>query len=391
MNIVIPSYKRSNVKTIDLLRKEGLTEYITLFVVEEEYDAYKANYPDVKIVIGVIGIVEQRNFISNYFNEGEIVISIDDDIEDYTHKENKPMKVWLNECLEYLNTSKYELITFPPSSNPFFCHSKGFIEGRYLAVGMFHIYKNDKHKLTIPFLEDYERSIHYLHKCGKNIRYDMVSFKTKYFADGGCNVTRTRDNYLHSVYKILYAYPNDLSYDIKKSGMMKGLPNVKINKKVKNLNVIQLPPYTQFEPLYEMFEKINIRKKYGRNNRLGFPDYRGTIFGIVRERYSGKVGLSLDSRLYPHIWDEIKRIGDIICPFEYTSVQLNKNLVCPSHKDTNNRDKSLLVSFGNYTDGLIVVEGVEYNAYHTPTIFDGRVMEHHNTEFVGTKYSLVFY
>jgi hypothetical protein len=41
MNIVIPSYKRSNnVKTIDLLCKEGLTEYITLFVVEEEYDEF---------------------------------------------------------------------------------------------------------------------------------------------------------------------------------------------------------------------------------------------------------------------------------------------------------------------------------------------------------------
>jgi hypothetical protein len=393
MNIVIPSYKRSNnIKTLDLLKNEDLLQYVTLFVVEEEYDAYRANYPDVKIIVGELGIVNQRNFISDYYNDGTIIISIDDDIENYTHREGKSMKVWLNDCLEYLKTSKCELISFPPSSNPFFCKGKEFSEGRYLAVGMFHIYKNDKHKLTIfPFLEDYERSLHYIHKCGAVIRYGFVCFKTKYFADGGCNITRTRDSYLQSVYKILHAYPNDLTYNIKKSGMMKGLPNVKINKKEKNLNVIQLPAYTQFEKLYEMFEKLNLRKRLVNNNRLGFPVHRGAVFGIIQERFSGKVNESLDTRDFPHVWEELKRIGNIICPFKWETIYVNKDLVCPPHKDKNNKGSSLLISFGNYTGGLIVVEGIEYNAYHTPTVFNGRLMEHWNTPIIGTKYSLVFY
>lgn len=392
MNIVIPSYNRhNNVKTIELLRKEGLTEYVTLFVVLEEYELYKTQYPDIKIVIGELGIVQQRNFISNYFKEGEIIISMDDDIEEYTHRESKPMKVWLNDCLEYLKTSKCELITFPPSSNPFFCKGKEFSEGRYLAVGMFHIYKNDRFQLTIPYIEDYERSIHYIHKCGTVIRYGYVCFKTLYWADGGCKSSRTRDIYLKSVYKLLYSYPNDLTFNIKKSGLMKGLPNIKINKKVKNESIIQLPPFTDFTHLYSMLENINLRKRLVNNNRLGFPVHRGAVFGIVRERFSSKIRESLDTRDYPLIWEELKRIGNIICPFQWETIYINKNLVCPPHKDKGNKGLSLLISFGEYTGGLIVIENKERNAYHTPTIFDGKTMEHWNTEFTGTKYSLVFY
>jgi hypothetical protein len=32
-----------------------------------------------------------------------------------------------------------------------------------------------------------------------------------------------------------------------------------------------------------------------------------------------------------------------------------------------------------------------YNAYHTPTIFDGSKLEHWNNTFEGNKYSLVFF
>jgi len=51
----------------------------------------------------------------------------------------------------------------------------------------------------------------------------------------------------------------------------------------------------------------------------------------------------------------------------------------------------MLLSFGNYEGGKIVVEGTEYNAYHTPTIFNGSTMEHWNTPIHGNKYSLVFF
>ena len=88
----------------------------------------------------------------------------------------------------------------------------------------------------------------------------------------------------------------------------------------------------------------------------------------------------------------MKRIGEIICPFPFTSVQLNKNLQCPKHKDRQNCGDSMLVSFGDYTGNNIVVDGVEYDARANPVIFNGSQLEHYNTEQTGvTKYSLVYY
>ena len=36
-----------------------------------------------EIIIGKKGIANQRNFISNYFDEGQYIISMDDDVEEF--------------------------------------------------------------------------------------------------------------------------------------------------------------------------------------------------------------------------------------------------------------------------------------------------------------------
>ena len=95
---------------------------------------------------------------------------------------------------------------------------------------------------------------------------------------------------------------------------------------------------------------------------------------------------------YPNIYNEIVRIGKLICPFEFSSIQMNKNLVCPIHTDRNNVGKSLLVSFGNYEGNNIVVDGQEYNTNCRPLIFNGAELQHENTpQISGTKYSLIFF
>jgi len=118
------------------------------------------------------------------------------------------------------------------------------------------------------------------------------------------------------------------------------------------------------------------------------------MFGITKGRYSGKVGLSYMSIKFPDIYNEMVRIGLLICPFKFNSIQLNHNLVCPKHKDKNNVGDSLLVSFGDYKGNNIVVGNKEYNTNCSPVIFNGVEMEHWNTEFIGNennKYSLVYF
>lgn len=144
------------------------------------------------------------------------------------------------------------------------------------------------------------------------------------------------------------------------------------------------------EELYKELQKITIPYKQGRSNRRGFPKHRATTFGITRARYSGKVGPSRATLKWPHIWEEIQKIGNHF-NFNFTSVQVNHNCMCPPHKDTKNIGDSLLISFGEYTGGEIVIEGEVKNAYCNPIIFNGHELEHWNLDHVGNKYSLVFF
>tara|TARA_R110000803_G_scaffold126633_2_gene194202 strand:- start:87 stop:659 length:573 start_codon:yes stop_codon:yes gene_type:complete len=162
--------------------------------------------------------------------------------------------------------------------------------------------------------------------------------------------------------------------------------------------VIKLPNTNMFNELISILEISKLRQSAKvtgnrRGGRLNFPQFKGGTYGKVRERIGQRiVAVSAMSKQNPVLWEEMKRIGEIICPFPFTSVQLNKNLQCPKHKDRQNCGDSMLVSFGDYTGNNIVVDGVEYDARANPVIFNGSQLEHYNTEQTGgTKYSLVYY
>jgi hypothetical protein len=161
-----------------------------------------------------------------------------------------------------------------------------------------------------------------------------------------------------------------------------------------NFSVKVLPSVNtnEFNVLYDMLEKISIPNKTNTNNRRGFPRHRATIFGITKGRFNGLTGLSHFTKKYPEIYKELLRIGNLICPFEFKSIYLNKNTICPKHKDEKNVGDSLLVSFGSYTGANIVIDETTYNANCCPIVFNGSQLEHYNTDdLVGTKYSLIFF
>jgi hypothetical protein len=146
-----------------------------------------------------------------------------------------------------------------------------------------------------------------------------------------------------------------------------------------------------FDKLYQCLNKITIPYKNKRNNRRGFPKHRGTTLGLVKKRFSGKIELSAFSIKHPEIYELIQSIGKSY-NFAFTSIQLNHNVICPPHKDENNKGNSLIVSFGEYTGGSLVVEGEDVYTYKTPVIFNGSEKEHWNKDdLVGNKYSLVFF
>jgi hypothetical protein len=152
---------------------------------------------------------------------------------------------------------------------------------------------------------------------------------------------------------------------------------------------------SRFAAPYAMLESITIRllTEKGGTSRRGFGTHRAVTFGMVRTRSGTDVALSKASRRFPDMYEALFALGDELAPdFDFTSVHVNKNVVCPPHKDSNNVGPSMLVSFGPYTGCEVVVEGTQYDTRHTPHIFDGSALEHWNVPTLqGTKYSLVYY
>ena len=157
-----------------------------------------------------------------------------------------------------------------------------------------------------------------------------------------------------------------------------------------------MPIDYDYDKLFDMLESVTMKKRSAKHNtnRNGFPDYRGQIYGKVNARFKGWRDLSKDSIENPEIYAELKKLGDAIVPFDYSSIQINRNLVCPVHKDRSNVGESCLVSLGSYhgESGFLYVDGVKMNAYQNPIVFNGSQLPHWTTEIThGVKYSIIYF
>lgn len=75
---------------------------------------------------------------------------------------------------------------------------------------------------------------------------------------------------------------------------------------------------------------------------------------------------------------------------------INKNFVCSKHKDRNNKSKSVLCGFGDYSGGETIIYDNDdkahiYNINNKPIYFDGKEYYHEVKDFSGTRFSFVSY
>jgi len=407
--VAIPTYRRVDIcfnQTISTLEREGISkDKIFIFVIEEEYELYRKKFGgDYQIIIGEVGLVNQRNFITNYFQEGQHILCLDDDIQDLDLC-GKLLISFIEEAFEECIKQKSYIFSIYAVWNNFYREKQSYMSTCLnFCIGAFHGVINRKEeyfqlKSPIAGKEDMERTILHFLKDKIVLRYNQYGFKTKYYNSvGGLGNLKERiPKSIVSCEYLLSTYTELGKLKVRKNGLnefvMKKIKSGVIKKEDRIVKL--LPTYVgMFDKLYEMLNKIIFPYKTNDNNngRLGFPRYRGAVFGISKSRYSGKIDLSQMSKKYPEIYEEIIRIGKDICPFEPQTIQLNHNLTCPKHKDKNNISPSVLVSFGEYTGGYIVIEEKIYNAKNTPIIFNGALLEHYNTpDLEGNKYSLVYF
>ena len=144
-----------------------------------------------------------------------------------------------------------------------------------------------------------------------------------------------------------------------------------------------------FEPLEEMLLnfnwKVNTKSKTTKMRKGQFSLNVGKTCHWMKE---GKPILPSHEmiRNKAEIYNECKRLFP---EHDFDCVMINKNFKCPAHKDKNNIGESIIIGFGDYVGGDLVVDGVPHCIYYTPLYFDGNKKEHYVNDFIGDRYSIV--
>jgi hypothetical protein len=208
--ICIPSYKRSklcNEKTLTTLHNNHINNSrIYVYVAnEDEYLLYKQELNKDfygKIIVGVKGLVKQREFIMSCWGEHKHIVFMDDDI---SHIDLLLSPTFKNHNLDYFikyafsECNKHNSFIWGVYAvyNPFFREQRSEIS--YILnfiVGAFYGIINRPNKKEIKLTqtvktsqkEDVERSIKYFIEDDVVVRFNRVGFITKYYNNdgGGC-------------------------------------------------------------------------------------------------------------------------------------------------------------------------------------------------------------
>lgn len=421
--IAIPSYKRASQlqkKTLTTLFNNNIPkELINVFVIEEEYkdylDTLNKDYYN-EIIIGKLGLVQQREFIQKFYKVGTKIVSLDDDVEniDLSLTAYDSLDNFFQDAFTKCEEKGIYLWSVYPVFNPFFRKDRPDItEGLSFCIGAFYGYiKRDDEDLKLCLTregnkEDVERSILYWLKDGKTLRFNKVGFKTKYYGVGGLGGLKERIELMkRDALAIQAKYPTFTRIKIRKNGLYeivfkepKSVSNNKLKAKVEEYEgVLELPKIDPSSEdlldVYNLLESITIPCVDNGTGRSGtFGRHRAMTMGMIRARVSREYGLSLNSRKNPELYEALIKFGKTIVPFDFNAIQVNHNVVCPRHLDAYNSGNSCLISFGDYEGCNLVIEGYgEYNTNCSPIVFNGAKVYHYNTPLKsGNKYSLVFF
>jgi hypothetical protein len=245
--IAIPSYKRPDIiqtHTLAILNKHNIkSSHITIFVAnQEESDIYKKDIPPSlynNIVIGVLGLKNQRNFISEYYPEGAHIVEMDDDIKTImqlvvkkqsissrsgsgssrtskkttnTVKPIEDLDAFIRRAFEMCVESNIFLWGVYPLINPHFMTYKVTTDLRFIVGpmwGMINRHRQDL-KLTVDEKENSERTLQFWVADGVVLRFNNVGIETKYYKNQGGMQAEGKDRKveaLKSVYYLHKLYP----------------------------------------------------------------------------------------------------------------------------------------------------------------------------------------
>lgn len=114
-------------------------------------------------------------------------------------------------------------------------------------------------------------------------------------------------------------------------------------------------------------------------------------FGNIHQPFHG-YRECVANKEYPELYEDLKSFMHNLDPeFEYSTITINKNILCIPHFDKANTSKCWIVGLGDYEGGELVIENKEFDIKKKPMKFDGAKKLHWNKEWTGDRYSCMFF
>lgn len=237
--VAIPSYKRADIlkeKTIKVLLEGGVSPTkIHIFVADDsEAAAYKSVFgTKFKIIVGKLGITNQRRFIRSYFPPKTKIVSLDDDINSLLeyNKETGKLQPFvrihdlIQDAFKNAAANKLGLWGVFPTPNPFYMKDqKPTSTSLKFVIGTMHGFINSHGDINLSDIEekeDVEMTIQYYMRDGGVLRYNHITFKTRFKnPNGGLGGIEKRFEANKKAAEYLLAkYPTCTRLKVRKNGM----------------------------------------------------------------------------------------------------------------------------------------------------------------------------
>lgn len=431
--IAVLSYKRHNVigkKTLKVLRDAGLINRTTVFVANEEERAlYAPECSDVPIVVGVVGMRPQRQFIHNYYPTDTLVVSLDDDITAFkTIKDGKLVKT--TELREFFTMAfKHMLDSGARIWGIYATDSKMYMErqpavsyGLSFLIGVcYGIIVRDVPQLSMSLKAqaDKELTLKYWVADKKLVRFNHWAVATRFMAPGGLYSETRKEETKAETAALVELFPGLITqiykprmgiYDNRFVGSktprtavrapgddrVDVLPVAPTYEAAKErllavLRATTIPPLGKESPPERRKHhgvRADIIGSVGRSISLGIGNTR--VKGWAEFRHNKKK---------PALLKALIEFGNTIAPsgWKYTTITLNHGVLARKHKDGNNVGRSIIVGIGEYTGGKLRVWAEDESGYQDcdlkdkPTMFNGALRFHETQPFEGERYTIIYY
>ena len=193
----IPSLGRSerikdcSISTLTRLQVEPSRIYI--FVAnEEEKNKYEVAVPDVKVVVGELGIGKQRRFINEYFPSGYRIVSMDDDISLVKKCGSKVVPLegdlvqYASRAYDLCDSLGVRLWGIPDTANGMFMKDDAVHGLRCCAGGFYGEYSQETEcQSERDHCEDMDKLLKHYTKYGGIVRFNNLGPKQKRYSGGG--------------------------------------------------------------------------------------------------------------------------------------------------------------------------------------------------------------